>query len=308
MAETKDKKPAVFLPAVYEAAKTALAKCAFVGEAKETADKASALASYAAVSNDDELYRHATRIKLMATKRMGELFLAVGSQQGRRTDQLGAAAGPKLSRSDLGKQAGVSKRRQKTAIRLARVENFDELIDAVEVPTITELAALGTKKKTLVTVNTGDEQYHTPPEYIESARKVMGGIYLDPASNDLAQETVAAYIYYTADDDGLSKHWAGRVWLNPPYTKHLINRFVEKLVASDIETAILLTDSKTDTKWCRHAIEHCQAVCFTYGRINFLKPGGGKSSPTTGQMFFYFGSDPDGFKAEFSQYGWCVSV
>jgi hypothetical protein len=67
------------------------------------------------------------------------------------------------------------------------------------------------------TLGTGNNQWHTPSEYIEMARDVLGGFDLDPASNLIAQETVQAVTFYTEETNGLDKEWKGRVWCNPPY-------------------------------------------------------------------------------------------
>jgi len=162
-------------------------------------------------------------------------------------------------------------------------------------------------EESLVDKMTGDEESYTPTKYLESARAVMGGIDLDPASNDMAQEDVQAATYYTVHDDGLSQEWAGRVWMNPPYTARVINQFIDKAVrhyqAGEITQAIILTNNNTDTSWFHQGAGAASAVCFTAGRINFLKPDGSRSSPTNGQSFFYLGNNLDEFKEEFSQYG-----
>src|SRR5262249_11893632 len=77
--------------------------------------------------------------------------------------------------------------------------------------------------------NSGENEWYTPPEYIAAARAVLGSIDVDPASSDIAQETVCASVYYTKQDDGLAKLWRGKVWMNPPYSVDLIGRFIEKL-------------------------------------------------------------------------------
>lgn len=59
-------------------------------------------------------------------------------------------------------------------------------------------------------------EHYTPEDIVKAARAVMGGIDLDPASSHEANLLVGASEYFTKDDDGLSKDWHGRVWLNPP--------------------------------------------------------------------------------------------
>ncbi len=44
----------------------------------------------------------------------------------------------------------------------------------------------------------------------------MGGIDLDPASCLKANETVKATQIYDVADDGLTRHWHGKVFCNPP--------------------------------------------------------------------------------------------
>ncbi len=163
------------------------------------------------------------------------------------------------------------------------------------------------KNHVLATKHTGDEESYTPKEYLASARTVMGAIDLDPASNPMAQENVGADRYFTVDDDGLTQEWAGNVWMNPPYTARVINRFIDKLVdhyeAGEVTQAIVLTNNNTDTSWFHQGANAAAAVCFTAGRINFLKRDGSRSSPTNGQAFLYFGENLSAFKNEFAKHG-----
>lgn len=151
------------------------------------------------------------------------------------------------------------------------------------------------------------DEWYTPRKYVDAARKAMGGIDLDPASNDVAQRTVKAGTYYTADDDGLTKDWAGNVFLNPPFRTDLIKQFVAKLVASvksgDVEQAVLLTHNSTDTTWWHEAAAASSAICFTRGRISFCTADGEPGSPTSGHTFFYFGERVESFVEAFERFG-----
>ncbi len=60
-------------------------------------------------------------------------------------------------------------------------------------------------------------EYYTPPIWTEAARALMGHIDLDPASCEIANQTVKAKAYFTKQNDGLSQPWHGHVWMNHPF-------------------------------------------------------------------------------------------
>jgi len=160
---------------------------------------------------------------------------------------------------------------------------------------------------------TGENEWYTPAQYIELARRVMGGFDVDPASNPIAQETVQAAIYYTEETNGLDKQWNGRVWLNPPYAQPAISHFADKTV-QEVESgrcteAIVLTHNYTDTGWFQRLARSATAICFTKGRIRFESPSGERASPTQGQAFFYFGKNLAAFVSAFDgEVGFVVEV
>lgn len=154
---------------------------------------------------------------------------------------------------------------------------------------------------------TGENEWYTPVEYIEAAREVMGAIDLDPASSEKAQSAVKASEFFTAQRDGLSQAWHGRVWMNPPYSQPLIANFIEKLIVEAaegrVEQAIVLTHNSSDTAWFHRLEESASLLCFTRGRIAFVDPQGDRCAPTQGQTFFYLGQSKSEFTAVFSKYG-----
>lgn len=162
------------------------------------------------------------------------------------------------------------------------------------------------------TFGTGDNQWFTPADHLERARKVLGAFDLDPASHVIAQKKVQAKKFFDESDDGLKQQWNGRVWLNPPYAQPFIEQFIDKLIselaAERVTDAIALTHNYTDTAWFQKAAHAATAICFTRGRVRFVSPTGELASPTQGQAFFYFGHDVAAFAREFGAIGFVTEV
>lgn len=168
------------------------------------------------------------------------------------------------------------------------------------------------KEKPHVTFNSGNNEWYTPEKYIEMARAVLGEIELDPASSETANKTVKANCFYTEQDDGLSRQWRGKVWMNPPYGTDLIGKFTEKFAdeytAGSITEGIVLVNNATETAWFSYLVEAAAAVVFPHGRIKYYSPTKESNAPLQGQAFIYFGLNPEKFLEVFGGVGWGALV
>lgn len=162
----------------------------------------------------------------------------------------------------------------------------------------------------------GDE-WDTPEKYVAAVRNVLGHIDLDPASCKRANAKIKAVVYFTKEDDGLSKDWEARtLYLNPPYRRGLIAPFVLKLIesveAGIVGEAIMLVNANTSSSWFKGLWAY--TLCFVDGRIKF-DPGEepaeesegeedeGPGSARAASVFVYFGNRPERFAKEFAQFG-----
>lgn len=167
---------------------------------------------------------------------------------------------------------------------------------------------------------TGHQDWGTPHYILDAARDAMGGGFdLDPASNPVANQHVKAAKIYTRDDDGLIETWhAERLWLNPPFTRGLIDKFIEKLVgewhAGHVEQAVVITNNSTETAWAQRLAEASSAICMLDKRVAFylMDADTGEYVPNdkgnmTGQVVWYLDQDssPDRFWLAFAQLGQC---
>lgn len=167
------------------------------------------------------------------------------------------------------------------------------------------------ERKPHVSNNSGNNEWYTPAEYIDAARYVMGSIDLDPASSDVANQTVKAVTYYTIDNDGLQHKWFGRVWMNPPYASGFVDKFTEKLTKhyndGDVEEAIVLVNNATETTWFQQMANVCKVICFPRRRVKFIDVDGNPSgAPLQGQAILYMGSNIDEFADVFGKFGFVL--
>jgi len=151
-------------------------------------------------------------------------------------------------------------------------------------------------------------EWYSPPQVIAAARAVLGTIDLDPASSIAANAVVQAKQFFTKADNGLTREWHGRVWVNPPYSGDLVGKFVDKLLleirAGRTQQAILLVNACADAQWFHRAATASAAICFTVGRIKFWAADGRPNkSPRDGQAFLYYGGNVDEFRKVFAGFG-----
>lgn len=272
--------------------------------------------------------------KLMVLSHLANL------KDGVRADRAGVTNGTPKTTAEVAKDAGASEAKAKKAVSLKNkvedgradqslsdsVASGDHTIrDAYETTRILDnpedqRKAVEISKETGDTLTkiaksmTGqhsdqiDNEWYTPPEFIQSAKKVMGVIGTDPASCWSAQRTVGAINYFTKEDNGLERDWAGTVWINPPYEPKLNEAFALKLIdemeVGNVTEAIVLNSAKTDTAWFQSYAGKANAICLKKGRISFLKDDGiPVKGNGQGSVFFYFGDNVEAFLNEFSQYG-----
>lgn len=300
-----------------------------IEDVKQTVDKVGAyvdaLAAAKRATTDqstineiDEQIRKYSAFKIRCQMELGERTAKMGKASHDRGNQYtgGKVRSPDLGKSEKLSELGISKQRASEYEQLVKPENrpivehyLKEQEEAEEAPTLSgALKEINEAKKPHVANNTGDNEWYTPAEYIEAAREVMGSIDLDPASNDFANETVKAGLYYTAETNGLDKEWFGNIWMNPPYSTALIKQFAEKLATSDFEQAIVLVNNATETGWFLQMIKKASAVVFPTGRIRFEKTDRTGNAPLQGQAFIYCGDNTERFFEVFGKYGWCATL
>jgi phage N-6-adenine-methyltransferase len=226
--------------------------------------------------------------------------------RGTRTDLVAARQQGSITVADATAQTGVTKSQvSKWGKRLKDEVAYREILREAAYAIMWAL-----RSAVRGTTGTGENEWHTPVEYIDLARSVLGEFDLDPASSKAAQKTVGATEFFTEEDNGLEQEWHGRVWLNPPYAQPAIAHFVAKLiaerVAGRVTEAIMLTHNYTDTAWFQDAAAIADAICFTRGRVRFVDPEGELAAPTQGQAFFYFGDNRAKFIAGFANVGFVV--
>lgn len=135
--------------------------------------------------------------------------------------------------------------------------------------------------------NSTDEWY-TPLYIVES----LGKFDLDPCA-PISPLWQTAKIMYNKNDDGLQKEWFGRVWLNPPYSRPLIEQFIKRM--SEHNNGIALLFNRCDNKMFHDIIfKKAVSIFFLKNRIKFFRPNGFQGgNPGCGSILIAFGKNND---------------
>lgn len=144
-----------------------------------------------------------------------------------------------------------------------------------------------------------NDEWATPTQIIQLAHQVLGHIELDPATSAAAQQRVNAQRCYTAN--GLVRPWkAETLWLNPPYVRGEIGKWVNKWVQCEFNAGLLLVPARTDAKWFQPLWG--LPMCFITGRLKF---GNSANSAPFPSVIVYHGSDWVPFYNVFQPIGNC---
>lgn len=100
-------------------------------------------------------------------------------------------------------------------------------------------------------------------------------------------ENAKCSVYYTPQQNGLSKPWNGVIWCNPPYGKG-VGEWVRKALSASVggATVVMLLPARTDTRWFHEYIYGKAEIRFIKGRLKF---GGSKNSAPFPSMIVVFG-------------------
>lgn len=120
-----------------------------------------------------------------------------------------------------------------------------------------------------------NDEWLTPPHILTA----LGHFDLDPCA-PINRPWATADKHFTRLDDGLTRDWEGRVWLNPPYGKETAV-WLDRL--ADHGNGVALIFARTETKmffervWCR-----ASALLFIKDRLYFHFVDGRRAEANSG--------------------------
>ena len=122
-----------------------------------------------------------------------------------------------------------------------------------------------------------NDEWLTPPWILER----LGEFDLDPcAPAPDRRPWPTAKKHYSFAENGLVQPWAGRVWLNPPYGKH-VAQWLNRLAQHGNGIALIFARTETDA-FFRTVWEKADALLFVRGRLHFYDVNGIEAKSNSG--------------------------
>ena len=79
---------------------------------------------------------------------------------------------------------------------------------------------------------------------------------------------------------GLERAWFGFVYLNPPFDRYAVGKWIAKLAAHN--KGICLLHARTEAAWFEPIWRHAAAILFLADRIKFCRPDGSEQPANSG--------------------------
>lgn len=119
------------------------------------------------------------------------------------------------------------------------------------------------------------DEWLTPPEIVAA----LGAFDLDPSS-PVHRPWPTATQHFTVEDDGLTRRWHGRVFLNPPYGP-ATGKWLARLAEHGDGIALIFARTETEM-FHRYGWERADAMLFLRGRLHFHFVDGRRAKANAG--------------------------
>ena len=122
----------------------------------------------------------------------------------------------------------------------------------------------------------GKSQNHiTPRHFIER----LGPFDLDPCAAMPRPWNCASWSI-TPPMDGLLAPWGGFIWLNPPFDRYVVGKWISKLASHN--NGIALLHARTEAEWFLPVWQSARSILFLADRIKFCRPDGTEQPANSG--------------------------
>ena len=113
------------------------------------------------------------------------------------------------------------------------------------------------------------DEWTTPLDIVAEYAREFGPFDLDPCATSTSAR---APRFFTKADNGLVRHWVGRVWLNAPYSNPApwLWKAIHETRRGRASVVVALLPSTTDAAWFHDLVLPRADVRFRRGRIRFL--------------------------------------